>query len=251
MASRRRQPATRGEGIRDDHLLHPLPDRSVPARRLRQVCGDLGTHHPAPGRAPGRLLPAERGNQRRGVGSRRLPQPAAYESYRERLRTDPEAPRTAAAQANRFILREERTFLEVVEAPSACHRLPELRRHEKIGIVGGVAWPSTVEYYAGIRRSRAAGRHGSAPEMTIESLTTSAPSPTSAWTATKIPGGGSRIPLRSAAPAETSGADLLAATAHHRLRPSPGGIPRAQHLREVAGEAFRTARNACSARRLP
>ena len=44
---------------------------------------------------------------------------------------------------------------------------------KKIGIVGGVAWPSTVEYYAGICRrleSRGADSHGSAPEMTIESL---------------------------------------------------------------------------------
>ena len=41
---------------------------------------------------------------------------AAYESYRTRLRSDPEAGANfAAAQANRFIRREERTFLEVVE----------------------------------------------------------------------------------------------------------------------------------------
>jgi hypothetical protein len=41
---------------------------------------------------------------------------AAYEQYRARLRSDAEARENfAAAQTKRFILREERTFLEVVE----------------------------------------------------------------------------------------------------------------------------------------
>jgi len=41
---------------------------------------------------------------------------AAYERYRQRLRTDPEARENfAMAQSKRFILREERTFLEVVD----------------------------------------------------------------------------------------------------------------------------------------
>jgi hypothetical protein len=40
---------------------------------------------------------------------------AAYESYRARLREDPQAIENfAAAQAQRFILREERTFTDVV-----------------------------------------------------------------------------------------------------------------------------------------
>ncbi|HEX8405081.1 MAG TPA: NIPSNAP family protein [Duganella sp.] len=40
---------------------------------------------------------------------------AAYESYRARLRDDPQAVENFAyAQAQRFILREERTFTEVV-----------------------------------------------------------------------------------------------------------------------------------------
>jgi hypothetical protein len=40
---------------------------------------------------------------------------AAYEAYRARLRADEEARRNfAAASAARFVLREERTFLEVV-----------------------------------------------------------------------------------------------------------------------------------------
>ena len=41
---------------------------------------------------------------------------AAYETYRARLRTDPPAMENfATAQRERFILREERTFVEVVE----------------------------------------------------------------------------------------------------------------------------------------
>ena len=44
-----------------------------------------------------------------------FPSLAAYESYRARLRTDPEAGENfAMAQKERFILREERSFLEVV-----------------------------------------------------------------------------------------------------------------------------------------
>lgn len=41
---------------------------------------------------------------------------ASYEAYRARLRKDPESRENfAAAQAARFILREERTFVEVVD----------------------------------------------------------------------------------------------------------------------------------------
>ena len=42
---------------------------------------------------------------------------AAYEQYRVRLRSDPEALENfSMAQAKRIILREERTFLEIVDA---------------------------------------------------------------------------------------------------------------------------------------
>jgi len=41
---------------------------------------------------------------------------AAYEAYRQRLRSDPEARANfSAAQSKRLILREERAFLEIVE----------------------------------------------------------------------------------------------------------------------------------------
>jgi hypothetical protein len=50
---------------------------------------------------------------------------ASYEAYRVRLKTDPEARENfAMAQTNRFILREERTFLEGVDGtlsiPASC-----------------------------------------------------------------------------------------------------------------------------------
>jgi hypothetical protein len=41
---------------------------------------------------------------------------ASYEAYRARLRSDPESRQNfEMAQTKRFILREERTFLEVVD----------------------------------------------------------------------------------------------------------------------------------------
>lgn len=44
---------------------------------------------------------------------------ASYETYRARLKSDPEGRANfEAAQSKRFILREERTFLEVVDGTS-------------------------------------------------------------------------------------------------------------------------------------
>jgi len=41
---------------------------------------------------------------------------ASYEAYRKKLKTDPEARRNfETAEAKRIILREERTFVEVVD----------------------------------------------------------------------------------------------------------------------------------------
>jgi len=51
---------------------------------------------------------------------------AAYEAYRARLRTDPEARENfAMAQRKRFILREKRTFVEIVEGTFGIARVPE------------------------------------------------------------------------------------------------------------------------------
>jgi hypothetical protein len=49
---------------------------------------------------------------------------AAYEAYRHRLKSDPEGIENfAMARAKRFILREERTFVEGVDA--TLNRLPQ------------------------------------------------------------------------------------------------------------------------------
>ena len=54
-----------------------------------------------------------------------LPSLAAYEAYRARLRDDPEARANFAfAQQKRFILREERSFLENVPATIGVHPHP-------------------------------------------------------------------------------------------------------------------------------
>jgi hypothetical protein len=48
---------------------------------------------------------------------------AAYETYRAQLKADPEARANFAdAQAGRFILREERTFVEAVEGTLGARR---------------------------------------------------------------------------------------------------------------------------------
>jgi hypothetical protein len=67
------------------------------------------------GRLVGYFLPLE-GTNDVGWGLIAFDSLAAYESYRARLRTDAEARANFAfAQSKRFVLREERTFLEVVE----------------------------------------------------------------------------------------------------------------------------------------
>ena len=56
---------------------------------------------------------------------------ASYETYRARLKADPDSMANfAAAQAKRFILREERTFTQVVEGtlgvlPARAHTRPD------------------------------------------------------------------------------------------------------------------------------
>jgi hypothetical protein len=66
------------------------------------------------GRLVGYFLPHE-GTNHVAWGIVAFESLADYEAYRARLRADPEGRANfAAAQAERFILREERTFLEVV-----------------------------------------------------------------------------------------------------------------------------------------
>jgi hypothetical protein len=67
------------------------------------------------GRLVGYFLPAE-GTNDIAWGLIAFDSLAAYETYRGRLRTDPEARANfAMAQSKRFVLREERTFLEIVD----------------------------------------------------------------------------------------------------------------------------------------
>lgn len=68
------------------------------------------------GELAGYFLPYE-GTNDIAWGLISFPSLAAYEAYRARLRIDPESRENfAAAQSKRFILREERTFLEAVES---------------------------------------------------------------------------------------------------------------------------------------
>jgi NIPSNAP len=63
----------------------------------------------------GYFLPSE-GTNDIGWGLIAFDSLASYEVYRKRLRTDPDARENfARAQSKRFVLREERTFLEVVD----------------------------------------------------------------------------------------------------------------------------------------
>lgn len=67
------------------------------------------------GHLVGYFLPDE-GTNDIGWGLIGFPSLAAYEAYRARLRTDAESQENfSTAQRLRFILREERTFLETVE----------------------------------------------------------------------------------------------------------------------------------------
>jgi hypothetical protein len=67
------------------------------------------------GHLVGYFLPLE-GTNDVGWGLIAFESLAAYEAYRARLRTDAEARENFAfAQSKRFVLREERTFLEVVD----------------------------------------------------------------------------------------------------------------------------------------
>ena len=66
--------------------------------------------------ATARLLPAARGHQPRRLGADLVRGLAAYEAYRTRLKADAEGRANFEfAQRNRFILREERSFLETVQ----------------------------------------------------------------------------------------------------------------------------------------
>jgi hypothetical protein len=54
-----------------------------------------------------------------------FPSLSAYEAYRTRLKADPEGRENfAAAQTKRFILREERNFVEIVDGTFGVPAIP-------------------------------------------------------------------------------------------------------------------------------
>jgi len=88
-------------------------------RRIIPRCG---------GRLVGYFLPYE-GTNDVAWGLVAFDSLASYERYRERLRTEPESrDNFAAAGKKRFILREERSFLETVEETFGLPALPTNER---------------------------------------------------------------------------------------------------------------------------
>src|SRR5689334_11348991 len=78
------------------------------------------------GHLVGYFLPSE-GTNDVGWGLIAFDSLAAYEAYRARLRTDPDARANfELAQSKRFILREERTFVEIVAGTFAVPPAPHL-----------------------------------------------------------------------------------------------------------------------------
>jgi hypothetical protein len=90
---------------------------------FRTYCENWGRIIPAcGGHLIGYFLPHE-GTNYEAFGLISFPDLAAYEAYRARLKASPEGSANFAfAQEKRFILREERTFLD--EIPATRNKLP-------------------------------------------------------------------------------------------------------------------------------
>ena len=88
------------------------------------------------GHLVGYFLPHE-GTNDEAWGLIAFPSLAAYEAYRTRLKADPEARENFAfATAERFILREQRTFTEVVDGTfgiAAVHEAVAAGKFRRIG----------------------------------------------------------------------------------------------------------------------
>jgi hypothetical protein len=77
----------------------------------------VADHHPGLRRRVPGLLPAARGTNNIALALLKFETLAAYEAYRSRIRADAAGSANFRdAQEKRFILSEERTFLQVVEA---------------------------------------------------------------------------------------------------------------------------------------
>ena len=103
-------------------LLHPLPDRPGTARCVRHLRREPGPHHPGcGGDLVGCFLPHE-GTNDVAWGLISFASRADYKAYRARLKADSDGRANFAFTAeHRFILREERSFLENVEG--TMHRM--------------------------------------------------------------------------------------------------------------------------------
>jgi hypothetical protein len=89
------------------------PFKREPFRRYCQAWGRIIPR--CGGHLVGYFLPSE-GTNYEAWGLISFPSLAAYEAYRRRLRADPEGRANFEfAQQERFIVREERTFTEVVD----------------------------------------------------------------------------------------------------------------------------------------
>jgi len=83
---------------------------------FKEVRRELGPYHSSMRRAPCRVFSSHEGTNYVAWGLIAFDSLAAYETYRARLKSDPEARENfAMAQTKRFILREERNFVEVVD----------------------------------------------------------------------------------------------------------------------------------------
>lgn len=96
-----------------DHLLHTLRYRSLRRRTLRRLCSHVGEAIPRAGADLIGYFGPHEGSASTAYGVYSLPDLAAYESYRARLREDPIGREAFAfAREHRFIRYEERLFLK-------------------------------------------------------------------------------------------------------------------------------------------
>ena len=104
------------EGYDESDLLHSLSDRPVSTGCFAQYAENWGRIIPrCGGHLVGYFLPHE-GTNDVAWGLIAFDSLASYEKYRARLKSDKEAiANFQMAQSKRLILREERTFVEVVE----------------------------------------------------------------------------------------------------------------------------------------
>lgn len=76
--------------------------------------------HPAQRRGPHRYYAPHEGSTTLAYGIYTIPSLAAYETYRQRLAEDPLGQENYRfAQTEKFILREDRTFLKLASGPHA------------------------------------------------------------------------------------------------------------------------------------